>query len=198
MHFDALTLLGVFVQHGDRKSEQQRLYCASGVGTAAGEVIGTSIGASVLLERRGAVACSTPAVAIADAGATFGGAGRTSSDATAAMNLEEWTHKRVFAEASGRECRGELTVSLKAGHDGEGNPLISEEGRRFLLEQLHRLGREHVRAIFRAGRVDDLKSRSTHPTANGVDAIGAWVDAFQDKVRQIEQRSCRPSATPLM
>ncbi len=28
-HFDALTLLGVFIQHGDRKPEQQRLECRS-------------------------------------------------------------------------------------------------------------------------------------------------------------------------
>src|SRR5262249_38738352 len=36
-HFDALALLGVFIQHGDRKSEQQELYCAAEVDMAAGE-----------------------------------------------------------------------------------------------------------------------------------------------------------------
>ena len=191
LHFDALTLLGVFLQHGDRKSEQQRLYCASDVDAAAGEMIAGkgNVTRTLLLERAGASACAAPAVAIADVGATFGGAGRTSSDATAAMNLEEWTRKRVFVETSGSECRGELTVSFKAGQEGEGHPTISEEGRQFLLEQLHRLTPEHVRAIFKAARVDDLQSRGSRQSSD----IDAWVGAFQDKVRQIERQRCQPA-----
>ena len=195
MHFDALTLLGVFMQHGDRKSEQQRLYCASDVDATAGEMIAgkDNVARPLLLERPGASACATPAVAIADVGATFGGAGRTSSDSTAAMNVEEWTRKHVFADAGGGECRGELTVSLRAGQEGEGNPTVSEEGRGFLLEQLHRLTPEHVRAILKAARVDELRSRSSHQPADGVGAIDAWLGAFQDKVRQIETRRCQPA-----
>jgi len=195
MHFDALALLGVFMQHGDRKSEQQRLYCASDVDATAGEIIAGkgNVAGPQLLERAGASACATPAVAIADVGATFGGAGRTSSDSTAAMNLEEWTRKRVFVEASGTECRGELTVSFRAGQEGEGNPTVSDEGRGFLLEQLHRLTPEHVRAIFTAARVDDLKSRSSHQSVDGLGAIDAWVGAFQEKVRQIETQRCQPA-----
>ena len=37
MHFDALTLLGVFIQHGDRKPEQQRLECRGALDPSAGE-----------------------------------------------------------------------------------------------------------------------------------------------------------------
>ena len=37
-YFDALTLLGVFMQHGDRKPEQQRLYRAAPVNATAGEL----------------------------------------------------------------------------------------------------------------------------------------------------------------
>ena len=37
-HFDALTLLGVFIQHGDRKPEQQRLECRGALDPRAGEV----------------------------------------------------------------------------------------------------------------------------------------------------------------
>ena len=36
-HFDALTLLGVFIQHGDRKPEQQRLECRSALDPSAGD-----------------------------------------------------------------------------------------------------------------------------------------------------------------
>src|SRR5262249_8391757 len=37
-YFDALTLLGVLMEHGDRKPEQQSLYCDGTVDTAAGDV----------------------------------------------------------------------------------------------------------------------------------------------------------------
>ena len=35
MHFDALTLLAVFIQHGDRKAEQQRLECRGALDLSA-------------------------------------------------------------------------------------------------------------------------------------------------------------------
>jgi len=190
-HYNALTLVGVFMQHGDRKSEQQRLYCATDVDTAAGDSIVTKLGLT-LTERPGAVACSAPAVSIVDVGSTFGGAGRTSSNATAAMNLAEWQRKPVFVEASGEQCRGELTVSLKAG-GGEGHPPVSEEGRVFLLQQLHRLSAEHVRAVFQAARVAELSLPDSHPSTGLADSVDAWVSAFQDKVRQIERRTCQPA-----
>ena len=51
--FDALTLLGVFMQHGDRKPDQQLLYCHGPVDLSAGEVRPweSSSDASILLER---------------------------------------------------------------------------------------------------------------------------------------------------
>jgi hypothetical protein len=194
-HFDALTLLGVFMQHGDRKPEQQRLYCAASVDTTAGALGAVSGETSpMLLERPDASACPTAAVTIVDAGATFGGAGRESSPVTAKMNLEAWQRRPVFRDAAGGECRGDLTVSLKAGREGEPDPVISEEGRRFLIDQLHRLTEDHVRAIFRAARVDQLRDvQHTHGAARGVDAVDAWVAVFQDKVRQIEGRGCQPA-----
>jgi hypothetical protein len=194
-HFDALSLLGVFIQHGDRKPEQQRLYCAAPVDTAAGNVQEeqSGVGARTLLERPDASACATSAVTITDVGATFGGAGRSSNGITAKMNLEAWERKHVFTDTTG-ECRGELTVSLKAGHDGEPDPVISEEGRRFFLEQLHRLTPDHVRAIFTAARVDALEPREPGRAVERTRAIEAWVAVFQNKVRQIDARHCLPGA----
>jgi hypothetical protein len=70
----------------------------------------------------------------------------------------------------------------------------SEEGRRFLLEQLHRLTPDHVRAIFKAAHVDQLENaRTAHRLPDGVRGIDAWVAAFQDKVHQIEARRCQPT-----
>jgi hypothetical protein len=194
-YFDALTLLGVFMQHGDRKAEQQRLYCAAPADTTAGELQAVIAGKPLILfERPDASACPTSAVTIVDIGATFGGAGRESRESTAKMNLEQWQRKPVFKETSRNECRGQLTISLKAGHNGEPNPVISEEGRRFLLEQLHRLTPDHVRAIFKAAHVDQLENaRTAHRSPDGLRGIDAWVAAFQDKVHQIEARRCQPT-----
>ena len=195
-YFDALTLLGVLIQHGDRKSGQQRLYCAAPVDTAAGELRGPNGGTTpMLVERSDASACPTPAVTIVDVGATFGGAGRESSPTTAKMNLEVWRRTPVFRDAGNGPCRGDLTVSLKAGHDGEPDPVISEDGRRFLMEQLRRLTPDHVRALFRAARVDQLAdAQPADESAGGVSSVDAWVAVFQDKVRQIDTRRCQPAS----
>ena len=41
---------------------------------------------------------------------------------------------------------------------------------------------DHVRAIFNAARVDQLGDvRRRNESARGVDAVGAWVEAFEDK-----------------
>ena len=194
-YFDALTLLGVLLQHGDRKSEQQRLYCAAPVDTAAGE-LRASGGDTVamLFERPNASACRAPAVTIVDIGATFGRAGRESNPTTAKMNLDAWQQKPVFRDAGSDLCRGGLTVSLKAGHDGEPDPIISEDGRRYLMEQLRRLTPDHVRAIFRAARVDQfIDAQRTDASAAAVSSVDAWVAVFQDKVRQIDARRCQPA-----
>ena len=194
LHFDALTLLGVFMQHGDRKSQQQALYCDAPVDLTAG-TRGTSKSsdmAAMLLERPDTSACPRAAAVIVDVGATFGGAGRTSSNETATMNLKEWRSKTVFREEDGGTCRARLTVSLAAGHDGEGDPEISEGGRRFLLERLSRLTPAHVRAIFTAARVDQLHRPGAAPSIGaGLAAVDEWVAAFADKVRQIETHYCR-------
>jgi hypothetical protein len=194
MYFDALTLLGVFMQHGDRKPEQQRLYCAAPIDPTAGDLRGSGDDTTLMLfERPHASACPTSAVTIVDVGATFGGAGHESRDTTAKMNLEEWQRRSVFADTADNKCRGNLTISLKARSNGEANPLISEEGRRFLIDRLHRLTPDHVRAIFTAARVDQLgDARHADGSARGVHGIDAWVAAFQDKVRQIDARRCQP------
>jgi hypothetical protein len=120
VHFDALTLLAVFMQHGDRKPEQQALYCDAPVDLAAG-ARETSKGrdmAAILLERPDTSACPKAAAVIVDVGATVGGAGRTSSNETAKMDLDAWRSKTVFRQEDRDTGRARLTVSLAAGRDG--------------------------------------------------------------------------------
>ena len=120
-HFDALTLLGVFIQHGDRKPEQQRLECQGELNLRAGEARqlgGRDPGARVFFERPDGSACSEPVLALQDIGATFGGAGRTSKS-SAKMNLEAWANRPIFKavkpDPTGGvpECRGNLTASWR-------------------------------------------------------------------------------------
>src|SRR5262249_24078045 len=113
-HFDAFSLLGVFMQHGDRKPEQQRLYCAESVDAAAGDLRTVANRGPMLFERPGAAACPSSAVTILDAGLTFGGAGRTSHSKTATMNLPEWQGRPVFRKNEGGGCHGALVDSLSA------------------------------------------------------------------------------------
>src|SRR6476660_4906535 len=155
-HFDALMLLAVFIQHGDRKPEQQSLFCESPLDLAAGQTEPWDKRSSALLLREApnVAACAKPVAMIQDFGATFGGAGRTSSEGGAKMNLEQWKSKRVFKDQKSEVCHGRITISLAAGGGGLGDPLISEDGRRFFLEQIERLSPEHVRAIFTAARPD--------------------------------------------
>jgi hypothetical protein len=193
-HFGALSLLAVLIQHGDRKPEQQALYCLEPADPSAGGPRSPDRGrdksTEMLYERPGTSACPQAAAVIMDVGATFGGAGRTSNATTAKMHLESWRRKTVF-EPGGDACRGELTISMAAGSGGEGHPVISEEGRLFLVEQLHRLTTDHVRALFTAARVDKIQEGRSSAHSDGSDPIEAWVAAFQDKVHQIESRHCQ-------
>jgi len=108
------------------------------------------------------------------------------------MNLEKWSRKPVFATNT-RECRGELTISMAAGDGGNGHPRITEEGRRFLSEHLHQLSDDHLRAIFTAARVDQMREQRS-PRSDGGNTVDAWVAAFKDKVRQIDAKQCQPAS----
>jgi len=203
MHFDALTLLAVFIQHGDRKPEQQRLECRSALDPGAGDahpLEGSDGGAPVFFERPEGSACSEPVIALQDIGSTFGGAGRMSKS-TAKMDLKAWTNRRVFKPAkpassgSVPECYGNLVVSMAAGEGSRGDPRIGEAGRAFLLDRLLRLTDAHVRALMATARVEKLSERPTwRDPATGTSYVGpdAWVAAFKDKVRQISERHCAP------
>jgi len=190
-YFDALMLVGVLLQHGDRKPEQQRLSCHGPLKLDAGTVKEVE-GHPVFVEKPGAIACDAPAVSMQDLGATFGGAGKRTKGSTAKMNLKSWSEKPVFKTSDpGQECHGELTVSMAAGDGSLGDPRIGEAGRAFLAERLRRLTDDHLKAIFQAARVHLMTRDDDDDDAKGA-PVDAWVAAFKDKVRQLGERSCAP------
>jgi hypothetical protein len=182
MHFDALTLLAVFLQHGDRKRSQQRLVCRGQIDITKGDVHDVEsdikdISVPVLFEHPGEQACLGDSfVTIQDAGATLGGAG-TFTKSSAKIHLKSWSGKKIFSGG----CRGNMGVSGSAGSDAMGDPVISEAGRQFLATQFKRLTTEDVRAIFETAHVSELRDEGN---------VDGWVAAFLDKVRQIDEAHC--------
>ena len=205
MHFDALTLLAVFIQHGDRKRSQQRLVCRGDLDVEGGDLRDLpgarhdTAGMGVLFESPSVRAClGDTMVTLRGVGATFGGAGQFTGGA-AKIHLKSWAGKDVFAtqphasHGGSPECRGNINVSGSAGADAGENPRISEAGRSFLATQLERLTPEHIRAIFETARIDRLGEvpqwqDRLHRTYTGLDA---WVAVFTDKVGQNRAASLR-------
>jgi hypothetical protein len=205
-HFDALTLLGVLLQHGDRKPQQQRLECRGALDLSAGDIHplqgadSEAYSTPVFFEHPGATACSNPVIAIQDLGATFGGAGRATKGSTAKMNLQAWTKRPVFQPAKPSrpgdvpECRGNLTTSMAAGELARGNPRVGEAGRALLQDRLQQLTDAHLQALLTTARVDKLPEAQTWKDSRGTVHTGsdAWIAAFKDKVRQITEQRCAP------
>src|SRR6266403_3992506 len=117
---DGLKLLGAFLQHSDNKPPQQRLACDKVHVDEKTQPFTTT--------------CDKPVMLVQDVGATFGGGGMFTSNGSAKMNLQVWSGKKLWnkagTEGAPKQCKAALSKSLTA-HDGLGDPLISEEGRRF-------------------------------------------------------------------
>jgi len=161
-HRDALKLLAVFLQHTDTKSEQQRVLCR-----------GSRSGAD----------CVKPFLMISDVGLTFGRASRDNANESG-VNLRRWRETPVWKEESG--CTGNLPRSFTGTlHD----PVIGEQGRRFLANLLVQLSDSQLRDLFDAARVE-LRQRRPGQPWEGFGTVGEWVDAFKDKRAQVVRRRC--------
>jgi hypothetical protein len=203
--FDALTLLAVFIQHGDRKSPNQRLVCSSGLDEKAGEVeslneAGEGPVVPALFERAGATACRASVALIQDLGATFGSSGIRTTQSNK-VRLSAWARRPVFQppppgtlpRGGVRACRGDITAAFDAGQDTGESPVIGEAGRELLARLLGSLTDAHIRALFEAGRVDQLGEPATWhdpETKQTYTGIDAWVAAFKHKRKEITDMRC--------
>jgi hypothetical protein len=107
--------------------------------------------------------CTTSMALVQDLGATFG---------PRKVNLREWQRTPVWTD------RASCLISMAdLPHDGGTFvPVhISEAGRRFLADRLGTLARADIRALFESARF---------PEHDG-EHVEAWVDAFEDKAREI-------------
>jgi hypothetical protein len=165
-HRDALKLLAVFLQHTDSKPEQQRVLCQDRARSGA------------------RASCRRPFLMISDVGVTFGRANRMNANETGSVNLVAWRDTPVWKGDAG--CTGNLPASFTGTL---ADPVISEEGRRFLADLLGRLSDRQLRDLFAAGRVQ-LRPRSPENPSSGLATVEEWVAAFKAKRAQILERRC--------
>jgi len=163
-HRDALALLAVMIQHTDTKRQQQRLLCLGGVSESG--------------------SCSRPFFMVSDVGLTFGGATRANSNELSGVNLERWRATPVWKDAP--SCVGNIEKSFSGTlHE----PVISEDGRRFLATLLEQVSDKQLRDLFTVARVT-LRVREPGHALSGFPAIEEWVSAFKAKRDEIVTRRC--------
>ena len=155
-HRDALKLLAVFMQHTDSKPQQQRILCLDA-------------------KPRSSERCTQPFLMINDLGMTFGHASHTNTANASSVNLAAWRQTPIWKDAS--RCIGNLPKSLTGTLD---DPVISEQGRRFLAGLLAQLTDQQITDLFEVARVQ-LRLRNPEDLSSGFPAIDEWTAAFKQK-----------------
>ncbi|MBZ5655397.1 MAG: hypothetical protein LAO56_08955 [Acidobacteriia bacterium] len=187
---DGLKLLGAFLQHSDNKPPQQRLACDKVHVDQKTQPFTTTCDKSFML--------------VQDVGATFGGGGMFTSNGSAKMNLQVWSGKKLWkkvgTEGAPKQCQAALSKSLTA-HDGLGDPMINEEGRRFDAGLMCQLSDHQIEEMFKASRVAQMPQYHNHDGSfkSGVDeasVIRQWVEAFKQKREQLAAGRCQWKEKP--
>lgn len=188
---DALALLGAFLVHSDNKPPQQRLTCE-----------GVKVDEST---HPYTTTCGESKMVVQDVGATFGGGGMFTSNDAAKMNLQTWSDNKLWKKA-GKEggdcppCQARLRKSLTA-KDGLEDPMVSEEGRRFLAGLMCQLSDEQIGALFRLARVAQMpryhNGDGSFKSGLTEDAIvQQWVVAFKAKREDMAAARCSWKTKP--
>jgi len=168
---DALKLLAVFLQHTDSKAVQQRLLC---VGPDKEKGNGTANG-------KGKKECDETFMFVQDVGLTFGRASSSNRSAAKSTHLREWAATPIWKDP-GRcvaNMKKSLTGTLK-------DPVISEEGRKFLAGLLTQLTDQQLRDLFEVARFARRPAEPDRPATT----IDQWVEAFKQKRTEIVSHSC--------
>jgi hypothetical protein len=158
-HRDALKLLMVFVQNSDNKAPQQRLICLPG---------------KIVTDAAGHQGCTETMAYVQDLGYSFG---RATLFNRSRVDLSAWEKTPIWKDPA--RCVGNLKKSLIASL---ANPVISEEGRRFLASRLALLSDRQIHDMFRAARLDRRG-----------DSLDEWVRVFKKKRAEIADHTCPAS-----
>jgi hypothetical protein len=115
---------------------------------------------------------------------TWGRANRWNQQPRGSVNLAEWQTIPVWKTPTG--CVGNLSGSFSGTLK---DPVISEEGRRFLADRMAQLSDDQLRGMFEAARVH-LRARAPEHARSGLATVDEWVMAFKEKRAQIVERRC--------
>jgi hypothetical protein len=188
---DGLALLGAFIVHSDNKPPQQRLVCDHVKVDETTHPFTTT--------------CEKSKMLVQDVGATFGGGGLFTNNDSAKMNLDDWSGsglwKKVGSSASDCPvCQARLRKSLTA-KDGLEDPIVSEEGRRFLAGLMCQLSDAQIKTLFRVARVAQMpkyhnSDGSFKSSLNEDLIVQQWVDAFKKKREALAAGRCKWKSQP--
>lgn len=162
---DALRLLAVFLAHWDNKASNQRLICADE-------------DANTREDDDPEAPCRTPLLVMQDLGATFG---------PRKVQHANWAALPIWTDASA--CVVSMNT-LPYGGSTFSPVRISEGGRTLLASRLRQLSESQIHALFHGARFPDPVTGES-PARD----LAPWVEAFQNKVRQIADRPPCPSAS---
>jgi hypothetical protein len=174
---DALKLLNAFVQNSDNKATQNTLACPR---------------AALDIGSEGGVICRGPIMFVDDLGSVFGKGGWY-AHRSSRVNYEAWKARSVWRDST--LCRARLTsLGGPFRTDTLKDPVISEEGRALLAEQLAKLSDAQIADLFRAARVDRLPQKLDDGAHDMREVtIEDWVELFKQKRSEITEHSaCRP------
>ncbi len=166
---DALKLLNAFVQNADNKATQNTLACPR---------------AALEVGDDGGWTCRRPIMYVDDLGSVFGNGGFTTGNA-GRIDYEGWKARRVWRDKE--SCKARLTsvggifrsTTLK-------DPVISEDGRVLLAEQLEKLSDAQIADLFRAARVERLHQKIDNGDHGEREVtIDDWVELFKLKRSEI-------------
>jgi hypothetical protein len=168
---DALKLLAVFLQHTDSKAVQQRLLC---VDSQNGNGKDSEKGRDV-------EACEETFMFVQDVGLTFGRATSSNRSAAKSTHLREWAATPIWKDP------GRCVANMKKSMTGTlKDPVISEEGRKFLAGLLIQLTDQQLRDLFEVARFARRPAEPDRPATT----IDQWVNAFKQKRTEIVEHSC--------
>jgi hypothetical protein len=164
---DALRLLAVFLNDWDNSPNNQRLICLPRSEDADGR-------------------CTRPFAYMDDVGATFGRAGGIATHSETTLDVEGWRSVPIWKD---RE-RCVVTIHTpKLHHATFDDAMITEAGRRMVAARLRRLRPGQIRGLFEGSGFIEF-ARATEASRD----VDDWVEAFQEKVKQIVERGPCPTS----
>jgi hypothetical protein len=164
---DALRLLAVFLNDWDNSPNNQRLLCLSGSQDGDGR-------------------CTRPFAYLDDVGATFGRAGGIAAHSESTLDVEGWRRVPIWKDRERCVVGIHSPVLHQASFE---DAVITESGRRMAADRLRRLRSRQIRGLFEGSGFIEF-ARATEASRD----VDDWVEAFQEKVKQIVERGPCPTS----